>query len=168
MTRCIFIVLLYQRTVDCQGSPKIIPLLSSSRMQTMATVLKLTILAILYPWRPGCQEDCMKKLPRTIPFAPREMHDTLRQAIIAVLEEGSRTAKEISGEVRISEKEVYGHLEHIQRTMNKCGRSFVVTPAVCRKCGFVFVKRERLKKPGKCPICKGESIEPSFFSINEA
>ena len=109
----------------------------------------------------------MKKLSGTVPPAPREMHDTLRQAIIAVLGEGSRSAKEISGEVRISEKEVDAHLEHIQRTMNKSGRSFVVTPAVCRKCGFVFVKRERLTKPGKCPICKGESIESPYFSLRE-
>jgi hypothetical protein len=41
-----------------------------------------------------------------------------------------------------------------------------VTPAECRKCGFVFQKREKLKKPGKCPICRSESIEEPLFGIS--
>jgi hypothetical protein len=40
-------------------------------------------------------------------------------------------------------------------------------PAVCKKCGFVFAKREKLKRPGKCPVCRGESIREPRFTIEE-
>lgn len=94
------------------------------------------------------------------------MLHTVRRELVAALEEGPCSAKDLSAAVGIPEKEVYGHLEHIQRTMSASGRHFTVTPAECRKCGFVFSKRERLKKPGKCPACRGESIrEPLFFII---
>jgi predicted Zn-ribbon and HTH transcriptional regulator len=101
------------------------------------------------------------------PPVPPSMHDTVRHGIIAALEQRTRSAKELSAEVRLPEKEVYGHLEHIRKTMSKTGRHLAVTPAECKKCGFVFSKRERLKKPGKCPVCKGESIHEPLFSIEE-
>ena len=109
----------------------------------------------------------MKPTPRE-PSIPVEMHDTVRREIIAVLEQGERSARDLSSEVRISEKEVYGHLEHIRKTMSATGRHLEVIPAECRKCGFVFSKRERLKKPGKCPVCRGESIHEPLFSIEES
>ncbi len=100
------------------------------------------------------------------PFIPVERHETIRQKIAAVLEGRTLSAKEISAEVKASEREVYDHLEHIQRTVNKKEHNFMVTPAECRKCGFVFKKRNRLKKPGKCPVCNSELIQEPLFSIN--
>ncbi len=105
----------------------------------------------------------MTKKPAKPPV-PSERHETVRQEIILLLTDRSLSAKEISGTVRISEKEVYSHLAHIQKTLNKKEYSFQVTPAECRKCGFVFQKREKLKKPGKCPVCHGESIREPLFS----
>ena len=99
------------------------------------------------------------------PSVPLEMHETLRRKIFSVLEQGPRTAKGLSAEIRITEKEVYDHLEHLRKSMNKAGRHLVIEPAECKKCGFVFSKRERLKKPGKCPVCRGESIREPLFSI---
>lgn len=97
------------------------------------------------------------------PLIPAERHDTVRQEIVSLLAQQTLSAKEISPQVRISEKEVYSHLEHIQRTLKK-EQKLIITPAECRKCGFVFKKRDRLKKPGKCPVCHGELIqEPLFF-----
>jgi predicted Zn-ribbon and HTH transcriptional regulator len=101
------------------------------------------------------------------PFVPVETHDTVRHEIASELEEGPRSAKELSAAVRISEKEVYGHLEHIRKSIILSSRHLVITPAECKKCGFVFAKRERLKKPGKCPVCKGESIHAPLFEIRE-
>jgi predicted Zn-ribbon and HTH transcriptional regulator len=101
------------------------------------------------------------------PFVPMEMHDTVRHEIVSALGDGSRSAKELSAAVRISEKEVYIHLEHIRKSITLSGRHLVVTPAECKKCGFTFAKRERLKKPGKCPVCKGESIHAPLFEIRE-
>ena len=106
----------------------------------------------------------MKRKPAE-PFIPVERHETLRHEIRAFLEERTASAKEISSHVGIPEKNVYEHLEHIQKTMSKKECHLVVTPAECKKCGFIFSKREKLKKPGKCPVCKNEAIHEPLFSI---
>jgi len=99
------------------------------------------------------------------PFVPAERHETIRQQIIESIRGRTLCAKELSVLVRISEKEVYEHLEHIRMSMGRGEHELVVTPARCRKCGFVFRKRDRLNKPGKCPVCRNETIEEPFFSI---
>ena len=101
------------------------------------------------------------------PSVPVERHETVRQQIVALLDGRSLQAKEISSTIGVSEKEVYEHLEHIQRSLHKGTHHLAVTHPVCRKCGFVFRKRDRLKKPGKCPVCRGESIEEPLFSIRK-
>jgi predicted Zn-ribbon and HTH transcriptional regulator len=109
----------------------------------------------------------MKKKPLK-PFVPVERRETIRQKIMSLLESRKRpglSARDISVEAGISEKEAYEHLEHIRRTMNKSSYTFIVTPAVCKKCGFVFRKREKLNKPGRCPVCRDESIREPLFSI---
>ncbi len=98
------------------------------------------------------------------PFIPEERHETLRHQITTILTTGIFSAREISSQVGIPEKEVYEHLEHIRKSMEKKAEHLTITPAECAKCGFVFSKREKLRKPGKCPVCKGEQIqEPLFF-----
>jgi len=99
------------------------------------------------------------------PFIPVERHETVRQEIISALKGRTLTAKEISAEVHIPEKEVYEHLEHIQRTVSKKDLTLIINPAECLKCRFVFKKRERLKKPGRCPVCRNELIQEPLFSI---
>jgi predicted Zn-ribbon and HTH transcriptional regulator len=101
------------------------------------------------------------------PFIPVERHETIRQKIISLLEGKTLSAREISVEACISEKEVYEHLEHIHRTFNKMKHNLIVTPSACKKCGFVFRKRDKLKKPGKCPVCRNEVISEPFFSIKK-
>jgi predicted Zn-ribbon and HTH transcriptional regulator len=106
----------------------------------------------------------MKRRPLK-PFVPVERHETIRQKIISLLEISAFSAKDISVEIGISEKEAYDHLEHIQRTINQRNQRLVVTPAECKKCGFVFRKRERLTKPGRCPLCRNEAIQEPTFSV---
>lgn len=96
---------------------------------------------------------------------PSERHETIRQNIVSALKSQNLSVRDISVAVRIPEKEVYGHLYHIKKTMSKKHYTFITSPAKCKKCGFVFRKRERLERPGKCPSCRGESIEGPFFSI---
>ncbi len=86
---------------------------------------------------------------------------------MSLLENNSLSAKDISVEAGISEKEIYEHLEHIQKTAGKSRFQFVVAPAICKKCGFVFRKRDRLKKPGKCPVCRSQLIKEPVFSIEQ-
>jgi predicted Zn-ribbon and HTH transcriptional regulator len=63
---------------------------------------------------------------------------TIRPEIIALLSEGEYGAKNISKIVRISEKEVYEHLEHIGRVVKSKKRNVRIIPARCLECGFVF------------------------------
>ena len=108
----------------------------------------------------------MKRKPKES-LVPVERRDTIRIEIISLLEKNVYSAREVSACIAISEKEVYEHLEHILRTMNRRERNLIVTPAACRKCGFVFRKREKLKKPGKCPVCRNEMITDPLFSIRK-
>lgn len=104
----------------------------------------------------------MKAKPPTVP-APRL--SSLRQQIASLLEAGPLTAREISAAVGIPEKAVYGHLEHLRRSLHAQPRRLQITPATCRHCGFVFAKRERLARPGRCPVCRGESLTEPLFAI---
>ncbi|MRR35836.1 transcriptional regulator [bacterium] len=109
----------------------------------------------------------MKARPKK-PAIPSPKDDTVRHAILAVLSSGEPvSALEISGEVRIPEREVCGHLEHIRKSLHATGRRFVVVPAECVECGFVFHKRDRLTKPGKCPLCGKGPIREPLFSIGD-
>ncbi len=92
-----------------------------------------------------------------------ERRETIRQKIISLLADRTVSAKDLSAEVLVSEKEKYEHLEHIHRSV---GKSLTVMPAECRKCGFVFKKRDKMKKPGRCPVCRSELIQEPFFTFS--
>lgn len=109
------------------------------------------------------------------PPVPREEGETVRRKIRSLLEEADAplSAKEISAAAGIPEKDVGPHLEHLRRSLEGTGARegrgtpgrLAVEPARCNGCGFVFRKRERLRKPGRCPLCKGESIDPPRFLL---
>jgi hypothetical protein len=103
-----------------------------------------------------------RQIPERI---PRERDETARAAIARLLRDRPLDAREISSYVGLPEKEVCIHLEHIKKSLPRQRERFVVQPPECRKCGFVFSKRERLSRPGRCPRCRGESISPPLFSI---
>jgi len=107
----------------------------------------------------------MKKRLRE-PEAPVERYETVRHFITALLEEQTLAAREISVYARIAEKDVNGHLEHIKKTVQKNNRRFVVEPARCDHCGFIFRKRGRLTKPGKCPSCHSTLIRAPMFHVD--
>ena len=106
----------------------------------------------------------MKKKAKE-PYTPVERRETVRQKILALIEHDTLSAKDISLSVGVSEREVYEHLEHIQRSVRK--QHFLIMPAVCKKCRFVFRKRDKLKKPGRCPVCHSELIQEPLFSIRK-
>lgn len=106
----------------------------------------------------------MKKRPEE-PFVPPERGETIRQEIIALLDGRSLSAREISSEVGIAIREVYEHLAHVRKTVSRTEQKLAVKPAECKGCGFVFRKRERLNRPGRCPVCRGESIQEPLFSL---
>lgn len=92
---------------------------------------------------------------------------TIRQRMMARLAVGWASAKELSALLHIGEKEIYGHLLHLEKSAPRSGMVLVVKPAACRDCGFVFKKRERLTKPGSCPLCQGTFMEEPLFALEQ-
>lgn len=93
---------------------------------------------------------------------PRDRDDTERRTIVSLLGSESLSALEISEAAGISEADVLDHLEHIRKGRHG---ALVVEPARCMNCGFIFRKREKLKGPGRCPVCRGEHIAEPVFSM---
>ena len=91
------------------------------------------------------------------------MH-TLRQAIKELLTGQPRSSLELSQLLSQSEKEVLDHLPHLARAPGP-GMRFQLIPAVCKNCGFVFRKRERLTRPSRCPRCQHQSISRPRFAL---
>ena len=90
---------------------------------------------------------------------------TIRQKIIALLCDEELSAREISAEVGISEKEVAEHLAHIARSVSSKGQQVVITPATCLVCGYTFENRKRFTRPGRCPQCKKSHLQSPRFRV---
>jgi predicted Zn-ribbon and HTH transcriptional regulator len=101
--------------------------------------------------------------PKSEPTPP-EATATPRQRIIAELERGPMTVRDLSQALHLPEKEIAGHLEHAARSL-KAPHRLVITPAACHKCGFTFAHRHRISTPGRCPRCRHEGISPPVFRI---
>jgi len=101
------------------------------------------------------------------PSVPEERRETIRQEIWSLLETRALSAPEISAYVGVREKDVYDHLAHILKTTSRDDFRLEVRPAECLKCGFVFKKRDKLRKPGRCPVCRAEQIEGPVFMRSE-
>lgn len=92
---------------------------------------------------------------------PRERHETVRHEILDLLSGRVMTIAEISRTLGMAERDLYEHLDNLVRF-----KSLEILPARCLQCGFVFSKREKVKKPGKCPKCKSTRIKPPSFSYS--
>lgn len=93
---------------------------------------------------------------------------TLRDALRRALRAGPATAKELSMDVGLRERDVAEHLAHLARSLEHRGEKLVVEPASCVACGFVFEDRSRLTRPGACPRCRSTRIDPPVFRIEGA
>lgn len=90
---------------------------------------------------------------------------TLRQQIMEKLEGSRMTARDLSQELRLSEDEILKHLPHVARSLSSTQRRLVMEPPICIACGFRFIKRDRMRAPSRCPLCKGEHITEPLFSV---
>ncbi|OGP88873.1 MAG: hypothetical protein A2156_02410 [Deltaproteobacteria bacterium RBG_16_48_10] len=88
---------------------------------------------------------------------------TLRKEIAEALERETLDQREISKIFHIKEREVLDHLQHIAKSARP--KRFIMEPAHCLDCGFMFKKRDRLSTPSRCPLCKSSSISPPRFKI---
>jgi predicted Zn-ribbon and HTH transcriptional regulator len=90
---------------------------------------------------------------------------TIRQKIISTLSAGNHSARGLSQILRIREKEVYSHLEHIERSAASKNLKLVIIPSECLACGYVFDDRKRFTRPGRCPRCREERIEDPRYEV---
>ncbi len=82
-----------------------------------------------------------------------EQTQTIRQALKTLLLSQDRSLRELSQLLSLPEKEILSHLEHLAQHPG-AGYRFVIIPARCRQCGFVFHKRQRVTAPSRCPRCR--------------
>jgi len=112
-------------------------------------------------------QDPARKKHIKEPTVPAERYETIRRYMAALLEEETLSARDLSQYMRIPEKDVSEHLEHIRKTLTKNQRHLTITPAQCEGCGFVYKKRDRFSKPGKCPVCHKSLIRSPLFHIEK-
>ena len=96
---------------------------------------------------------------------PAARRATVREALREALRRGPATARDLSAEVGVREKDVADHLAHLARSLPHRGERLVVQPASCIACGFAFRSRERLARPGACPACRSTRIDPPLFRV---
>lgn len=90
---------------------------------------------------------------------------TLRRRIIALLAGQEMDARDLSSELGLTEKEIYEHLAHVQRSLAASGKILHVTPCCCLLCGYVFADRRRLTRPGRCPQCRRSKLQSPSFRV---
>jgi len=96
---------------------------------------------------------------------PAARSETVRESLHRALREGPATLQELSAAVRVAEKQLLEHLEHLRRSLDARGERLIVEPARCLACGFCFDARKRFSKPTRCPECKSTRITQPRFSL---
>jgi len=92
------------------------------------------------------------------------MPKTIRQTIMALLEQEALSTTDLAEMLGIKEKEIIDHMEHVARSVSG-ERKLETTPAQCKTCGFRFTKKKQFKTPSRCPKCKSELVEQARFLI---
>jgi hypothetical protein len=91
---------------------------------------------------------------------------TPRQRIIDLITGTTLSSRQLAQLLGIAERQVEAHLTHVVRTVERDrSRRFVLEPATCPDCGFVFRGRTRLTRPSRCPRCRGEHITAPRYGI---
>jgi predicted Zn-ribbon and HTH transcriptional regulator len=97
-----------------------------------------------------------------VSFADR----TPRQRLIDLLTDTRLSTYQLARMLGIPERQVEDHLDHVAQTVGRDRtRRFVLEPASCPDCGYVFRDRRKLTRPSRCPRCKGEHITAPRYGI---
>ena len=86
---------------------------------------------------------------------------TVRQKIVELLKDGPKRIDSLSEDLGLKTKAVIEHLKHIAHS-----HKVQITPALCRKCGFSFEPKQKLRPPGRCPKCKKEGVQSQELFIS--
>ncbi len=114
------------------------------------------------PCIPFDRKDCC---PKDLFSSCEPAIRTVREEILVLLAGGWCSLLDISKSVGIPEKDAQEHLEHLRRSLRGKG-GLIVSPPECLSCGFVFEKRDRIGRPGKCPRCRGTHISSPRFRVD--
>lgn len=91
---------------------------------------------------------------------------TARQRLMQLITGTLRTSRQLAELAGLPERQVEEHLAHVVRSVARDRtRRFVLDPAACQGCGFVFRERTRLTCPSRCPRCRSEAIAPPRYGI---
>lgn len=91
---------------------------------------------------------------------------TVRQRIIELLTGTRLSSYQLAQMVGIAERLIEEHLPHVVKTLARDRtQRFVLEPAACSDCGFVFRDRTRFTKPSRCPTCRSEGITAPRYGI---
>ena len=99
------------------------------------------------------------------PASATESTVTARGRILQALRDAPLTAREISQQASVPERDVAEHLRHLEHSLAHGHERFQTIAAHCVPCGFVFTERERHQRPSRCPRCKSERISPPRFGL---
>ncbi|SDM16682.1 hypothetical protein SAMN04487949_1114 [Halogranum gelatinilyticum] len=89
---------------------------------------------------------------------------TTRQRITDQLRDSPATASTLSETVGVPRSSVYGHLQHIAKSLDGTDEQFLVAPPECRNCGFSAFD-DPVNYPSRCPECRNEGIEEAVFKV---
>ena len=94
---------------------------------------------------------------------------TPRQRIIELITGARLSSYQLAQMLGIPERQVEEHLTHVVKTIARDKmRQFVLDPARCQNCGFIFRDRSRLTSPSRCPHCRSEAIAAPRYGIDPA
>jgi len=93
---------------------------------------------------------------------------TPRQRLLEALTGRLYSARQLAGLLALPEREIEDHLLHVVRSVKRDRtRRFIMEPAACRHCAFVFRDRTRLTCPSRCPRCRSEAVAAPRYGIEE-
>lgn len=94
------------------------------------------------------------------------VHRTARQRIIELLTDARLSSRQLAQMVGLPERQVEEHLAHVAKTIARDRtRRFILEPAMCPNCDFVFRERTKLTRPSRCPRCRSEGISAPRYGI---
>ena len=98
---------------------------------------------------------------------PRER--TPRQRLVDLLTGARLSSFQLAQMLGIPERQVEDHLPHVVKTIARDkAKKFILDPARCQDCDFVFRDRTKLTRPSRCPQCRSEDITAPRYGVDQA
>ncbi len=89
-----------------------------------------------------------------------------RKDLIPILLGQPRSVAELARLLDEAPKDLEQDLHHLLKSLRRMPYRAVIEPAKCRRCGFVY-SHDKLRKPGKCPLCKSTWISEPRIGIEQ-